>query len=463
MRRTLFAIAKTRFFVVLTASFLLLGAIQADAQIFHRKKKTQQQAEDQNGESAAPDKVLYNKAMEDIRKGRQEIGRLSLQTLINTYPDSEYLAKAKLGMADSFYKEGGAANMTQAINAYKDFGIFFPFLKEAAYAQLQVAMCHYKQMSKPDRDSSQARDAEAEFQTFLQKYPNDPEAPKAEQHLREVQELLAEGDYRVGYFYYLKGDERAAAARFISLTKRYPLYSKSDEALWMLGQIFEKNEHRDVASVYYSRIVKNYPMSETAADAKQKLVDFKVPVPQPDPNALAWMQAEQSIDRPGNSLFHRALGVFRSSPDLQMAARTGEPNLEPESDTVSATDVLSGGGQSTIGGGSSSAPGNTAVIETVTPGSGASGGSSTPTESQPAPQQGVTPSTGPHGGGDGSTEGSSVPTDPAPAPAANGAQPNAASTQATDAAKKSDLQPDPKKKQESSSKKKKGIKKIIPW
>lgn len=444
----------------LTAGFLLLGAMQADAQIFHRKKKAPQRAEDQTGESAAPDRVLYEKALEDIRKGRQEIGRLGLQTLINTYPDSEYLAKAKLGMADSFYKEGGSANMTQAINAYKDYIIFFPFLKDASYAQMQVAMCHYRQMSKPDRDNSQTRDAEAEFQTFLQKYPNDPEAPKAEQKLREVQELLAEGDYRVGYFYYLKGDDRAAAARFISLTKRYPLYSKSDEALWMLGQIFEKNEHRDVASIYYSRIVKNYPLSALAGDAKQKLVDFKVPVPQPDPNALAWMQAEQSIDRPGNSLFHRALGIFRSRPDLQMAAQTGTPSLEPESDTVSATDVLTGGGRSTIGGtggSSSSSPGNTAVIETVTPGSGASGGSSTPTETQPASQPGITLSTGPHAGGDGSTEGSSAGSDPA-APKAN-----AAGAQASDPAKKSDLRPDPKKKQESSSKKRKGIKKIIPW
>jgi len=70
-------------------------------------------------------------------------------------------------------------------------------LPEAAYAQLQVAMTHYKQMEKPDRDRTHARAAEDELQTFLSKYPNDPLAPKAEQHLREVQELLAEGDFRI--------------------------------------------------------------------------------------------------------------------------------------------------------------------------------------------------------------------------------------------------------------------------
>jgi len=174
----------------------LLSATRCDAQIFHKKKKVNKSTSAEN--TAEPDKLLYDKAMADVKHGRHEVGRLNLQTLINTYPDSEYLAKAKLTIADSFYREGGTANLTQAVQAYKDFGIFFPMLPEAGYAQLQVAMTHYKQMEKPDRDRTHARAAEDEFQTFLSKYPNDPLAPKAEQHLREVQELLAEGDFRIG-------------------------------------------------------------------------------------------------------------------------------------------------------------------------------------------------------------------------------------------------------------------------
>ena len=98
-------------------------------------------------------RLLYDRAIEDIKHGKHEIGRLGLQTLINTYPDSEYLAKAKLAIADSYYKEGGTSNITQAIAGYKDFIVFFPFLPEAAYAQMQVAMCNYNEMPKPDRDN----------------------------------------------------------------------------------------------------------------------------------------------------------------------------------------------------------------------------------------------------------------------------------------------------------------------
>src|SRR2546423_150047 len=176
---------------------LLLSATRSDAQVFRKKKKVNKSTRAEN--PAEPDKILYDKAIDDVKHGRHEVGRLNLQTLINTYPDSDYLAKAKLAIADSFYKEGGTANLTQAVQAYKDFDIFFPMLPEAAYAQLQVAMTHYKQMEKPDRDRTHARAAEEEFQTFLSKYPSDPLAPKAEQRLREVQELLAEGDFRIGY------------------------------------------------------------------------------------------------------------------------------------------------------------------------------------------------------------------------------------------------------------------------
>src|ERR1700736_2609854 len=285
------------------SGLVFLTASQCDAQILHKKKKINKSTSADN--TAEPDKVLYNRALNDIKRGHQEVGRLAMQTLINTYPDSEYLAKAKLAIADSYYKEGGTANMTQAIQGYKDFGIFFPFLPEAAYAQLQVANAHYQQMAKPDRDRTEAKAAEEEFQIFLQKYPKDPLAPKAQQRLRNVQEIIAEGDYRIGYFYYVKGDKRAAAARLIAITKRYPLYSKSDHALWMLGDIFERSEHKEIASQYYALIVRSYPASTLVPDAKYKLKAFKVPVPQPDPKAQAWMVAEQNAPREHDSLIKK--------------------------------------------------------------------------------------------------------------------------------------------------------------
>jgi outer membrane protein assembly factor BamD len=453
--------------VLLTGVFLL-SAIRCDAQIFHRKKKVNKSTSADN--TAEPDKILYDKAIEDVRRGRHEVGRLNLQTLINTYPDSEYLAKAKLSIADSFYKEGGKANMTQAIQAYKDFGIFFPFMKEAAYAQLQVAMAHYKQMEKPDRDRTEARAAEDEFQTYLQKYPNDPLEGKAEQHLREVQEVLAEGDFRVGYYYYLKGDKKAAESRLKGVTRRYPLYSKADRALWMLGSIWEGTERKEFAANYYAQIVRNYPLSPLVPDAKGRLKGLGAPVPQPDPKAVAWMTAEQNAPRPRASLVKKPLGFFKTGPgqELQVASRVGKPTLEPESDASSGVDILTGGDQTRKSGT------GTGIVATVTPGgsSGTAGAAenvaapadgSTPNLEAPADPNAPTAATDATNGG-GTEAGAGAEATPK-TDAAAGAGPPSDAAKADAAPAQNDTQSGAKedKKKESSSKKKKGLRRIVPW
>jgi outer membrane protein assembly factor BamD len=317
------------------------------------------------GTSAEPDKVLYAKATNDIKHGRYSVGRLAMQTLINTYPDSEYLAKAKLEIAKSYYKEGGAAGLKQSIVECKDFITFFPFLDEAADCQLQIAMAHYRQMEKPDRDHAEAVQAEAEFQTFLEKYPNSPLRPQAEQDLRNVQEVLAEGNFAVAAFYYRRAAYRASGARLIELTDRYPLYSRADEANWMLGQIYEKGEHNDLAAKYYSRIVKDYPLSSLAGDAKNKLVKFGVPVPPADPSAVARMQKEQSANRPG--MVKRSVGILKSGPDVSAAARIGEPTMTPASE--SGDETIGFGLQPNANVAGTSSVGSTAAVETITPGS----------------------------------------------------------------------------------------------
>ena len=42
--------------------------------------------------SKQPDKVLFDKAMDAMKHNRFDVARMTLQTLINTYPDSEYIA-----------------------------------------------------------------------------------------------------------------------------------------------------------------------------------------------------------------------------------------------------------------------------------------------------------------------------------------------------------------------------------
>jgi outer membrane protein assembly factor BamD len=354
-------------------------------------KKTPTAKPDADKDSAEADKLLYERALKDIQHSRFETARLSLQTLINTYPDSEYLAKAKLSIADSYYKEGGTTGLTQAVAQYQDFITFFPFLDEASYAQMQIGMAHYKRMEKSDRDRTEALEAEGAFQTFVQKYQHSELEPQAEQRLREVQEILADGDFQIASFYYLRRIDKAAAPRLTDVVNRYPLYSEADRANWMLGSIYERNKHNEIASTYYARLVKEYPLSPLAADAKAKLVKFGAPVPDPDPVAMARMQKEQNTPRPRPGFLKRPGELLKGGPDVSAAARTGMPTLTPQAED--ATDTLSpgaglsvvaaGGANNSTGANGSSAGGTGVSVQVVTPGtsdpqSGASGTAANP-------------------------------------------------------------------------------------
>src|SRR5258706_1895691 len=170
------------------AALGLLISLATSSCGFHRKAYENPITKD----TQQPDKVLFDKAINDIEKGRFEVARLTLNTLINTYDSSEYLAKAKLAIADSWMRQGGPEGMAQAEAEYKDFQLFYPTMEEAPEAQAKICEIHIRQMEKADRDPNNALRAEQECRDLLTKYPNSKFAPTTQQRLREIQEVLAQ-------------------------------------------------------------------------------------------------------------------------------------------------------------------------------------------------------------------------------------------------------------------------------
>ena len=285
-----------------------------------------------------PDKVLFDKAIHDVEHSRYEIARLTLQTLINTYDTSEYLAKAKLAIADSWYREGGAHGLAQAEAEYKDFILFYPQMEESAEAQEKVCDIHYRQMEKPDRDTNHALRAQEECQQLLKQFPNSKFAKQAEQKLRNIQEVLAQAEYRVGEFYHARGSFPAAANRLQAVSDQYPLFSQADEALWDLADAYhrmgDRFENQEAAA--YTKIVKDYPLSARVDQAKQKLETMNRPVPPADQAALERMKYDLE-NRQKSGVPGRALGVFGSRPDVRMASKSGTPNMTTFQPTVPAS------------------------------------------------------------------------------------------------------------------------------
>ena len=296
-------------------------------------------------DSKQPDKVLFDRATDAIKHGKYDIARLSLQTLINTYPDSEYVARAKLAIGDSWYDEGGAAAFAQAESEYKDFITFFPNMPEAAEAQMKIANIHFREMEKADRDPTHAMRAEDEYRQMILQFPDSPLIPQAKQRLLEVQEVLARREYDIGHFYYMRDSYPAAIARLKSVADTYPLFSGSDDALFELGGAYEKQaevirrsklpeavkgefikQYTNGAVAAYDRILTVYPLESRAPDAKKRLEALKRPVPKATPQAVAADKA-QIASRGKLGTYGKVMENFHKAPDVAEAAKMGEPTL----------------------------------------------------------------------------------------------------------------------------------------
>ena len=179
--------------------------------------------------------------------------------------------------------------MAQAEAEYKDFILFYPSMEESAEAQNKVCDIHFRQMDKADRDITQALRAEDECRQLMVQFPNSKFAPEAAQRVREIQEVLADHEFWVGNFYWKRDMNPAAANRLDALVDQWPLYSKADEALYEAGDAYSQMgpRYRKKSFEMWDRIVRDYPLSDRADDAKKSHEALHEPVPRPTKAAVA--------------------------------------------------------------------------------------------------------------------------------------------------------------------------------
>ena len=300
-----------------------------------------------------PDRILYDKALAATKKGHFDVARLDLQTLLNTYPDSQYQMKAKLAIADSWYREGGTAALTQAEQEYKDFITFFPNAPEAAEAQMRVGDIYFRQMDKPDRDYSKALHAQEEYRLMLQQFPDSTLVPQAKQRLREVQEVLATREAEIASYYASRENWPATIARYQTVADTYPQFSHMDDVLVALGDAYEaearlvrtqkqlpedargrlENIYDDRAADAYRKVATEHAASPHVEDARDRLAAMNLPIPTPTPEQAAASAALEN-SRGQYRLQDRAKLMILRRPDVVMAAHDGEPPLSDPKPTL---------------------------------------------------------------------------------------------------------------------------------
>ncbi|MGH9820281.1 MAG: outer membrane protein assembly factor BamD, partial [Pyrinomonadaceae bacterium] len=235
------------------------------------------------------DRELFVVAAREVRKKNFDVGRLLFQTIITTYPDSQYLPMAKLAVADSFFLEGGTSELIQAIAAYQDWLTFFPTHPLADRVVLKIAESEMRQIGLPDRDATRAKKAETRLKALLQQYPNSILKSDAQERLKQVQDNLGLHNLLIANYYYTqsidqkKAGLKGAQSRYLEILDKYPNFCFMDEALFKIAITYQQEEETDQAARYYQRLVADYPNSEYIDKAKEQLGLIGATVPPTNP------------------------------------------------------------------------------------------------------------------------------------------------------------------------------------
>jgi outer membrane protein assembly factor BamD len=214
----------------------------------------------------------FKDAEKDMQKLKFEEARKAYQEIQEKAPDRSYDADIMLRIADTYY---GEEKYSEALVEYQAFLNFHPVHRDASYAQYQIGMCSYQDLTTIDRDPSVTRAALKEFQNLLVKFPGNPYEEEAKKYITSCKERLAEYELYVGKFYYKKGSYPAALGRLEKLLKDYPGSEVEPDTLYYLGLSHQEQGNKAKAISAFETLAAKYP--ERAKEANSLINKLNAP------------------------------------------------------------------------------------------------------------------------------------------------------------------------------------------
>lgn len=254
--------SKTRLFTAL----LLTGALAACASASKKMPAAGQQD---------ADKMLFEKGTALLAKKNWITARQYFRRIVDSYPQSTYRTDAKIGVGDSYLGEGHADSLVLAVNEFREFLQYYPTNPRADYAQYRLGLAQTKQTMGPDRDQTNTVEALKELQKFIDNYPNSPYRGEVDKLYRQARDELSEAEFKVGLLYYRARWMPGALARWTSLLKDDPGFSKKDEVYYYMGDAMMRGGASAQALPYLEKLVTEYPKSKYLKKANRLLALIK--------------------------------------------------------------------------------------------------------------------------------------------------------------------------------------------
>jgi outer membrane protein assembly factor BamD len=223
---------------------------------------------------SSSDEGLYRLGEAAVKKDMEK-GLLYLRQVIDSFPKSFYAQRAKLLIADAYFRKGDESNMILAAAEYREFIRTYPYSPSAAYSQYQIAMTYQKKMLKPGRDPAKTIQALAEFRKVIADYPASDQAKAAQEKIKDCEERLARHNTEIAITYHHRRAYRASISRLTEIMTTYPEYSGLEKIYFYLGDCHFMLKQYDQALPFFTKVVTDYPGVKLAKRATKRLAEIK--------------------------------------------------------------------------------------------------------------------------------------------------------------------------------------------
>ena len=231
--------------------------------------KSNKKVELKPGETGSA-KEIYEKAKNKMRKDPDK-SRLLFKEIMHLYPDSPYAQRAKIGIADSYFKQKDAASLIMAASEYQEYVNLYPNSPDSVYAKYQTAMCYYKQMRKAGRDQDNTHKAIEALQAMVKMFPDTEEAQDARKKIAEARQNLAMHYYSIGLTNFRLHAYKGAIARFKQVIDDYPEFDKNDRLYYYTGRAYFARREYDSAISFFQRVISSFPKSKFLKKSKKMI------------------------------------------------------------------------------------------------------------------------------------------------------------------------------------------------
>ncbi|MCK4889498.1 MAG: outer membrane protein assembly factor BamD [Candidatus Aminicenantes bacterium] len=216
------------------------------------------------------DKAIYERAQKLGRKDAEK-SRLLYKEILQVYPDSVYARKAKIGIADSYFKQRDSSSLIIAASEYQEFVNLYPNSPDSIYAKFRIGKCYERRSKSAGRDQTNTKQAITAYESLQKMFPGTEESDKADVILKKLKQRLGQHYFGIGMANFRLKAFKGTIDRFKQVIDNYPDFTKFDKLYYFTGKSYAMMKDYDSAMSFYQKIINSFPKSKYVNGSKKSI------------------------------------------------------------------------------------------------------------------------------------------------------------------------------------------------